>query len=184
MKILFEFSRAGLPEYLESFEKIRDTLIDGKHKLTHDLLTDTQKSESVNVLSHQVFKKLNKAISLADCIVIEGSTISLAVSYVLTQSITLGKPVLFLTHSNSPDINRNRFVKVINSKLLTVGQYDDCSQIPEIINKFLKETKYIKTRFNLVLPSYINSFVTAQSRKNKISKTEYIISLIQKEIVK
>ncbi len=182
MKILFEFSRAGLPEYLESFEKIRDILIEGRHKLTHDLLIDTQKSESSTILSHQVFKKLNKAISLADCVVIEGSTISLAVSYVLTQSITLSKPVLFLTHSKSPDINRNRFVKVIDSKLLTVGQYDDCSQIPEIIKKFLEETKYIKTRFNLVLPSDINGFVTAQSKKNKISKTEYIISLIQKEI--
>lgn len=49
MKILFEFSRAGLPEYLESFDKIRDILIKGNHKLTHDLLTDTQKSESSTI---------------------------------------------------------------------------------------------------------------------------------------
>lgn len=182
MKILFEFSRAGLPEYLESVEKVRETLNEKKHKLTHDLLFDTKKKNNSNELSPQIFKKISKSISVADCVIIEGSTISLAVSYILTQSITLNKPVLFLTHSSSPDINRNRFVKVIDSKLLTVGQYDECSQIPEIITKFFNEMKYIRTRFNLVLPFDINSFVTSQSKKGQISKTKYIISLIQKEI--
>jgi len=181
MKILFEFSRSGLPDYLKSFEIIRKTLIEGKNKLTHDLLLDTKRKGSTS-LSIKISKKINDSISSADCVIIEGSIVSLAVSYVLAQSINLNKPVLFLIHSQSPDINRSRFAKTINSKLLTVVQYDNYPQIPEIINKFFDKNKYIKTRFNLVLPADINGFITSQSKNKNISKTEYIINLIHKEI--
>ncbi len=182
MKILFEFSRAGLPDYLHSFEKIRETLLDNKHKLTYDLLLETSKVGKEKDLSSRISERINNSISEADCVIIEGSIISLAVSYILTQSITLNKPVLFLTHSKSPEISRNRFINIIDSKLLTVGQYDEISQIPNIIKKFFNKNKYIKTRFNLVLPADVNSFVTIQSKNKNISKTEYIINLIRKEM--
>lgn len=184
MKVFFEFSRSGIKDYFKSFKTVRNYIIDNNHQLTKDLIKNIERNYPKVKLSKKVFNDINEAISKADCIIIEGSIVSLAVSYVLTQSISLSKPVLFITHSKSPDINRNRFAKVINSKLLTTEEYNDYSEIPKIIEKFFNKTKYIKTRFNLVLPNNINSFVTQESKKKDESKTEYIISLIKKEMEK
>ncbi|HEX9153888.1 MAG TPA: hypothetical protein VF809_03645, partial [Candidatus Saccharimonadales bacterium] len=97
---------------------------------------------------------------------------------VLTEAINLGKPVLFLVNEESVN-QRNRFVSSISSKLLTYRSYVAEEELGEIVTDFFKHHNDIKTRFNLVLSNYLNSYVTMESQKKGISKTEYIIELIE-----
>src|SRR5574340_1103350 len=94
MKILFEFSRSGLDQHLGVIKKIRETILTEGHQLTRDLLAETTNHKKP--LPSNVFEKLTKAISEADCVIIEGSSVSISLGYVLTKALNLGKPVLFL----------------------------------------------------------------------------------------
>ncbi|MDQ3239108.1 MAG: hypothetical protein M3P33_01155 [bacterium] len=179
MKILFEFSRGGLPENYEYYSLIRKEILDHEHTLTNDLLGET--NNSGKPLPEGIYQRVSKAISEADCIIIEGSIVSLSLGYVLTEALNLGKPVLFVVKSNQLK-TQNRFAWSISSKLLTNKSYMELNQLKDILRDFFENNEFVKTRFNLVLPNQMNSYITVKSKEGKISKTEYILNLIEKDI--
>lgn len=179
MKVLFEFSRGGIPDNLEYLNFIRNFLLKQGYKLTNDLLKDSEKT--IEILPENVFSILQKAISQTDCVIIEGSVVSLSLGYVLTESINLGKPVLFLVSSSMAD-SKNRFVSSIQSKLLTSYIYSGIADLESQLDNFCTSNRFIRTRFNLVLPNSTNSFITEASREMGISKTEYILDLINQKM--
>ena len=176
MKVFFEFSRKGLVTYGKEIKFIKDFIAEN-YSYTHDLY---ESSKDIKTLPKNIYKKLNDYISDADCIVIEGSVISLSIGFVLTKSIELGKPVLFLIREDARN-TKNRFVESINSKLLINEVYNNTKEIEPILTQFFKTNPYIKTRFNLVLYRKLDSYITKRSHEFGISKTEYLIDLIQKD---
>lgn len=179
MKVLFEFSRHGIPDNLPVFEFIRDFVVSRNFKLTNDLVEDSKNSK--NYLPEDVFSRLQKSISESDCVIIEGSVVSLSLGYVLTESLNLGKPVLFLIKKNGVNTT-NRFAMSIKSRFLTNQVYSNISDLKKILSVFFNKNKFIKTRFNLVLPNDTNSFITKRSKDLGVSKTEYILDLIDEQM--
>lgn len=182
MKVLLEFSRNSLPKYRKYLEVIKKGILSNQHQLVNDLLVETNK-HGVEELPEEVFTKVAKAVSRAQCVIIEASEVSLSQGYVLTKAISLGKPVLFLRHKDS-NLKRSRFADSIKSKLLQSAVYDDEESLIKLLNQFFKSNKHIKTRFNLVLPNEIDSYVTQASLEEKLSKTEFIINLIKESMKK
>jgi hypothetical protein len=179
MKVLFDFSRQEITSYKKALDEIRQSILINGHTLTKDLIKETE--ELGNELPKDFFGKLTKSISEADCVIIEGTTISISLGYILTRSIYLGKPVLFISDCAAGS-HKSRFLRSIQTKLLHIQVYNSVKDIRLIISKFLEECPDIKTRFNLVLSNKLNSYITEQSNKLKISKTEFIINLIEKDI--
>ena len=180
MKILLEFSRSGLPTYRGYLETIREHLLKTGHQLMNDLLKETNEHGS-DRLPKEIFTKVAKSVSQAQCVVIEASEVSLSLGYILTKSISLGKPVLFLRHKNS-NLKRSRFADSIKSKLLKSEIYSDEKTLINELDQFFEQNKHIKTRFNLVMPNKIDSYITQVSQSKKVSKTEYIIGLIKEDM--
>lgn len=176
MRVLLEFSRGGLEAHRSAIELLRELTLKAGHVLTNDLVDESKVRP--DALPEGVYQKLQRAIANAQCIIIEGSVVSLSLGFVLTEAINMGKPVLFLIKGDSIN-QRNRFVASIESKLLTYKSYDKDSDLEEIVANFFKYHNDIRTRFNLVLSNYLNSYVTMESQKKGISKTEYIIELIE-----
>lgn len=179
MKVLFDFSRRGIPEYRSALEEIRKSILGSGHTLTNDLLQETNKLGKT--LPQEVFTKLRRAIAEADAIIIEGSTVSMSLGYILTESINLGKPILFLSDEHLTH-HKSRFLMSINSKLLHVEAYNSVKELGGIIEKFIAECPNIKTRFNLVLSNKLDSYVLRKSKELNTSKTEYIIGLIEDDM--
>lgn len=180
MKVLFDFSRRGLPEYNAVFKEIRDVILDNGHNLTNDLFSESKKSS--NSLPHEVSEKIRRSISEADCVIIEGSVVSISLGYILSESINLSKPVLFLCQQKF--YQKSRFLESVDSKLIYYEGYKDVTEIRPTIENFMKSFPTIKTRFNFVMNNTLDSFVLSKSRKLGVSKTEYITRLIQKEMAK
>ena len=180
MKILFEFSRSGLPHYKNYLELIRRHLVENNHQLVSDLLKETDESRSCRV-PNTIFSKILKSITQAQCVIIEASEVSLSLGYILTKSISLGKPVLLLRYVNS-NLKKSRFADSIKSKLLKSSVYTDKKTLIDILNWFIKQNGSIKTRFNLVMSNDIDSFITQAAQKTGVSKTAYIISLIKRKM--
>ncbi len=181
MKILFDFSRQGISQYNSAFEEIRKSILENGHFLTNDLLQETKKLGKT--LPQEAFNKLRKAISEADAIIIEGSIVSMSLGYIVTESINLGKPVLFLSDGHLKN-HKNRFLMSIKSKLLYVEAYHDVHQLRPIVVRFMEECPNIKTRFNLVLSNKLDSYIIKRSKDLNISKTEYIVDLIETDLQK
>lgn len=179
MKILFDFSRQGISEYLQAFEEIRKCILENGHSLTNDLLLETKKVGKI--LPQEVFRKLKRAISEADAVIIEGSTVSMSLGYIVTEAINLGKPVLFVSDSHLTN-HKNRFLLSIESKLLHVEAYKNVHELCPIIERFIEECPNIKTRFNLVLSNKLDSYIIKCSKDLNISKTEYITNLIEADM--
>lgn len=171
-----EFSRGGYSEHRGSIELLRKHIIEQGHTLTNDLVEDSK--VRTDLLPEGIYDMLKKAIANAHCVIIEGSAVSLSLGFVLTESINLGKPVLFLVKEENVS-QRNRFVRSIKSKLLTYKTYKKDEEVNTIVDDFFKYHNEIKTRFNLVLSNHLNSYVTIESQKKGISKTEYILELIE-----
>ncbi len=176
MKVLLEFSRGGLPEHGPIFALLRQQLLAAGHTLTNDLLQDS--NDQIDPLPDDIYHRLQRAIAEAQCVIVEGSVVSLSIGFVLTEAIERGKPVLFLMSANSVT-QRNRFIKSVRSKLVTHKTYATEAEALRHLKLFLVHHQAIKTRFNLVLPNDLNSYVTIQSQKRGISKTEYITELIE-----
>ncbi len=175
MKILFEFSRGGLEKHGHAFTLLREYVVSEGHTLTNDLLADSK--PRTDLLPKDIYRTLQRAMADSQCVIIEGSVISLSVGFILGGALNMGKPVLFLVHNGGLS-QRNRFVSAIESKLLTYKTYATDEELLLHLKTFLRHHDYIKTRFNLVLPNELNSYVTVESQKMGISKTEYIAGLI------
>lgn len=179
MKFFIEFSRNGLNKNKDYILTIKNTLLERGHSLSRDLLAESNKEDLQHRgLPSEVFTQISKAIANSQAIIIEGSEISLSIGYVLTESISLGKPTLFLRQKKA-DLAKSRFIDTIKSKLIMNEIYNDEADLLKILDKFLDKNQYIKTRFNLVLPNDLDSYITEKSRSKNISKTEYIIDLIR-----
>ena len=173
---MLEFSRGGLARHRDAIELLRELIFKEGHTLTNDLVKDSR--ERTDLLPEGTYNKLQKAITDAQCVVIEGSVVSLSLGFVLTEAVNMGKPVLFLVNEESLD-QRNRFVSSIKSKLLTYQNYEHTEEVKALLVDFFEHHNDIKTRFNLVLSTYLNSYITVESQKKGVSKTEYIIDLIE-----
>lgn len=178
MKVLLEFSRGGLEEHGESIGLIRALILKQGHTLTNDLIKDS--SPRTDILPEGMHGKLKKSITDANCIIIEGSVVSLSLGFVLTEAIALGKPVLFLVEQDQFN-QRNRFVTSIESPLLVYKSYKTDVELKNIVDDFLINSPLIKTRFNLVLPNRLNSYLIVRSIKLKTNKTDYVIDLIEQD---
>jgi len=178
MKVFFEFSRSGFPQYKDYFVTIHQHIVHEGHDLVNDLLAETKKL-GVEELPEEIFQKIRKSVSLSDCVVIEASVVGLSLGYILTKTISLNKPVLFLRHKKS-DLKRSRFVDSIDSKLLKSYIYTSKKDLKNQLEHFFQHNKHIKTRFNLVIPQRVDSYVTARSKQKGISKTQFILREIKK----
>lgn len=181
MKILLEFSRSGLPTYRKYIEFIRKYLLERNYQLVTDLLKETN-NRGESSLPEEIFAKVSRSISQAQCVIIEASEVSLSLGYILTKSISLGKPVLLLRHKDS-NLKKSRFAETIRSKLLKTKLYSNSKELVDNLEWFFSQNKHIKTRFNLVMSTEIDSYITQESKKRNISKTKYIIGLIKKDMI-
>lgn len=120
-----------------------------------DLLKETN-NQGDNDLPEEVFAKISRSISQAQCVIIEGSEVSLSLGYILTKSISLGKPVLLLRHKES-NLKKSRFAESIKSKLLKVSLYSNNKELVDSLAWFFNQNKHVKTRFNLVMANEIDS---------------------------
>jgi|GEM_PF-4445737 len=140
MRILLEFSRGGFEKHRRAIELLRELVLKDGNTLTNDLVEDSK--TRTDLLPEGIYHRLQKAIANAQCVVIEGSVVSLSLGFVLTEAINLGKPVLFLVKEKSIN-QRNRFVTSIKSKLLTYRSYEAEKELEAIVTDFFKHQELL-----------------------------------------
>jgi len=182
MKIFFTASYTGKKEY----QKYYDVIVDTIRKANVELISlEVQKHE--DLLDKKLIKKLKreeihymytkKGIDQAHAVIIETSREGFQLGHEATLALLYNKPVLCLSKNW-------RFSNSIKHRNFFAYKYKSASELPNIINKFIKDTKrkYLSVRFNLFLSPNQKNFITWFSRRVNRNESEIIRSLIDEKI--
>lgn len=186
MKIYFTASLSGVQYYKRQYKQLFDLLVTFGHThLDTDLLTLNKTKYYAELeskgkeLHMSVYKKKIKTIQSADICIFDVTFPSLAVGYQIERSLRYHKPTIVLyVEGNTPF-----FLGGIADERFIIRPYRD-----ENVEQVLKETiaiasKKKEQRFNFFLSPELLSFVEEASEKRGMTKSVYIRSLIERDMI-
>ncbi|NCS97557.1 MAG: hypothetical protein GW762_03140 [Candidatus Pacebacteria bacterium] len=120
------------------------------------------------------FIDATKNIRDAEIIILEVSTHSLSMGYLLKMALESGKPVILLHTQNKPPA----FAEGIDNSKLQIWEYSP-EDIKFILTDAIDAAKNeIDVRFNILLTSELYDYINQQAKNSNISKSAFIRDLI------
>jgi len=180
MKVYFDCSARGIKEHGKYYELIYKTLEQLGHSLISDYKVFANVSQTVN--SHDENVKLYKSaihsIDKCDVLVLEISTNSLTMGFLMQRALSAGKPVIAL---HLPE----------HFPLFAAGNEDEKLQIVEYTEDQL--TLALRTaldyaasqndvRFNFFISPRIGQYLDWVSRNKKLPRSVYLRNLIEADM--
>lgn len=181
MKVFFTCSARANTELKENYKRIFSTIV-SKGNTHVDNYSDTIDPQKVYVGSHEenlkLYKRAMDCIRLADVIVLEVSTHSLSMGYLLQQGLSQGKPVIALYL----DKNLPVFAAGIDNEKLQLIEYNSSNLEEELSLALDNAQMNTDVRFNFFISPEISRFLDWISQVKKIPRSVYLRSLIQKDL--
>ena len=183
MKIYFTASITGKKKYEKNYRLVVDILKSLGHELILNSLFDKDAEEIWNQ-SKEINKKFSKLlqgyIKECDVMVVEVSYPSISNGFEISYSLNAGKPVLVLYSTKRPV----PVLDGIENDQLVVEKYDfeNAKKIIKGALDYINEKT--DTRFTMLIPANITSFLDEVSKKRKVPRSVFIRNLIEKEIRK
>jgi hypothetical protein len=172
----------------ESFKLVYDCLEKlGCQPMTYHILH--RKVEDVNketpAESTDYVKRMTRWVQSADFVVFEVTQDDTSLGYEMMMSLDMGKPLLILYR---PDVGQIPFtLRGVSDERIFIYPYkkENVAQLEQTLKSALGEIKeQVDTRFTLLLPPKITSFLDKISQKKKTPKAVFIRNLIEKEMKK
>lgn len=185
MKIYFNSALHGKDKYEKNFKIIIELM----EKMNHEVIKSHILDRNLNDVIDQTKKdqrednlRARRAISECDVMVVEGSSRSMGVGYLLSVGLEMKKPILVLFSNNTHGI-----IAGDSNRLSTVRRYNlRDGNLKSILRKFLAsaQEKIEITRFNFQLSKYMDNFLTEEALENSISKADFLRNLIRESMDK
>ncbi len=182
MKIYFNASLAGKEEYLKEFKailKVANKLADQVYA-DHVMKRNYRQVNKQTKKQHELdFQRARNMISKSDVMIVEATYPSIGVGHTMTIALEMYKPTLVLYRTTPHglligDLNR----------LLTIKKYSlrNKKRLGQTIKTFLKKSKkkILKKRFNFMLDQTQDDYLNWISKRENISKANFIRMLIGK----
>ncbi len=155
------------------------------HELLSDDILETPLAEALSAsqkVQARWYETWRKYISAADIAVAEISYPgSVNVGFEIASILSRGKPVIGLYHEGKDPV----FLGDLHSSRLIKISYIDAKSVKEALSWAIDEVKQmISRRFTFFIPPEIDNFLAELYRENGISKSEFIRSLIEREMNK
>lgn len=191
MRVYFNASLVGKEKYSEEYK----TTIEIVKKLGHKSFTYQVMERDYREVSKQTrrkheedFRKARSRIERSDVMIVEATyPSSIGVGHTMTIALDMYKPILVLYQAASPHGPHGLLIGDPN-RLLTVRKYSlkDIKKLEKTIKIFLQraEKKLLKKRFNFMLDKTQEDYLGWISKKQNISKANFIRMLIDKSIDK
>ena len=183
MKAYFTASIVGRKFHLKNYQKIGEILrasnveVMDEHILNVSEKDIQMQSKDVRLKFHQ---KLEDSINSSDFLVAETSFPSISVGYEISMALDRGKPVLILYSEGDPP---SLFAYHENEKI--VSEKYTPESLPVIIADFLQFVRgEADTRFTFFISSKQAAYLAKQGKKNRVPKSVYLRSLIDRDMAK
>lgn len=177
MKIYFTASARASKEEKENHELIYSLIkeLGHSHIDNYKINADPQKfysskdAEKANVYQHAL-----DFVKNADLVILEVSTHSLTMGYLIKHAIDVHTPIIALhTKHHSPG-----FILGIDSDSFQLIEYDRDSLKRKLIHAIDHLKNLEDVRFNLMLPSKVHNYLSEAARQSSVSKAHFIRNLI------
>ncbi|HAP37706.1 hypothetical protein A2574_03415 [Candidatus Shapirobacteria bacterium RIFOXYD1_FULL_38_32] len=180
MKVYFSASNAGKGCFLKNYQVIIETLEGFGYKVVSGHNFKTGEGEGKNTVEDYLTdpKKVAKWKVESDLIVAELSYRNFGQGQEIAHALRIGKPILGLyVKGQEPQL----ILEEAADRLLLV-EYS----LSDLKNNLKYGIEYLKTnsekRFTMILPSHLVDFLDRLARDTKISRSEYIRSLLENDM--
>ena len=182
MNIFFSASTQNLPAFRKTYEHIIDAI-----KQHHDSVLDSwvvealQSTATAEPTPKEILMKQNQYVKECDAMIIEASTPSFGVGYLLAQALNERHPILCL-YPNDQDIEAlSDGIKGSTSSLITLKQYTPAN-LSDIITDYLDGLNLNPLqKFNFVASKEIVDYIEDAAQKAGKSKSEFLRDLIVRD---
>jgi hypothetical protein len=180
MNIYFTASARATVEIKQNYQIIYDSIISLGHKNIDNYKINTNPHNfysSTDNHKSEVYNNSLRLIKKSDLVILEVSTHSLTMGYLIKYALDIKIPVIALY------VNKQK-------PGFAIGIEDDNFQLVEYLPKSLKITikksiEFAKntenTRFNMMLPPKLSTYLKEVSEQKNISKANFIRNLILRE---
>lgn len=181
MKVYFTCSARGTPDYGHFYQRIYDAISQLGHKHVSDYSRWTDPKQVYNYNHKQrveMYDRSMRGVRKSNVVVLEVSTHSLSMGYVMQQALSLGKTVIALHYTNM----KPAFAAGIADDKLQVAAYNS-DNLEEVLTKSLKRAHAkIDVRFNFFISAEMSHHLDKVSRLKKIPRSVYLRDLIKRDI--
>ena len=181
MKIYFTTSARGSNNIAENSKKIYSII----HELGHSHLDNFENDMDPKEVYEGSYENKNKRykdavsfISKSDVVILEVSTHSFTMGFLMHLALEAGKPVIALHEEKKPPA----FAEGMINNKLQIWEYDKKNIFFTLKEALTVAQNELDLRFNLFLPSYQYHFLKIEASKRNIPKSTLIRDLIDKEI--
>jgi len=181
MKIYFTCSARANNELKHNYRQIYSLIESFGNTHLDDYLRDNDASKiyfGTHEENLKLYKHAIECIKNADVVVLEVSTHSLSMGYLLQQGLSMGKPVIALYVVG----NKPVFVSGIDNERLQLVEYTPASLSEELTIALQNAQENTDVRFNFFISPAIGRYLDWISKVKKIPRSVYLRALIEKEI--
>ena len=149
-------------------------------------ITNNWLQHDKGALSEADFEKIKRSILISDGVVFEATIPSTSIGYQVSYAIENKKPCLLLIYNEENECKayaERHSLNYVDENYLSIKTYQD-DNLKSVLEGFIKryvDTR-VNTRFNFVIPRYMNNYLEAQALINKMSKTVYLKNLIKTDM--
>ncbi len=181
MKIYFTCSARGEEDFGSYYAQIFKSVEECGHVHVSDYREDND-AEQIYQSDHQykiqMFKDHLENIRLADVVLLEVSTHSLSMGYLMKKALEMGKPVIALYSKGK----QPAFALGIEDDRLQVVEYND-KNIFEVVRSSLEYAKdKSDIRFNFFISPNIASYLDWIAKDRRIPRSVYLRRLIDRDM--
>lgn len=182
MKIYFECSARGLKEHGKNYLLIYQTLEQLGHTHVSDfretvVLSEYTSSHDANV---NLYRSAVKNIDKCDVLVLEISTNSLTMGFLMQRALSIGKPVIALHLPGHFPL----FAAGNEDEKLQVVEYTD-DQVSRLLRTALDYAEAQNdVRFNFFISPIIGNYLDWIAKNKKVPRSVYLRNLIEEDMAK
>lgn len=184
MKIYFAASAALLQQQTSVYKKIISLLRKNGHKILDSWIIERLKKPTAPPFSSKelLLKQLN-LIQDCEVMVVEVSTRSFGVGYLIGQALAEHKPILCLYPQEKGLEDLSTLIKGTTSSLITLRRYTEDS-LDEVITDYFENIKLDRLhKFNFLASKEVLDFIEEGAKKENKSKSEFLRDKISRELL-
>jgi len=181
MKVYFVGSPKGKPKFGKNYKKIYRALESLGHKQLTDLTVKVEPEDHYKLSEDELVKHYNETMGYvrqADVVVVEASTQSMAMGYIVNQAVESLKPVVILhAHGKVPF-----FVSAIQDDKVQVVEYA-LESVKEVLESAIEYAQdQMETRFNFFISPRLSRYLDWVARKMRVPRAVHLRSLLEEDM--
>lgn len=184
MKVFYTASLRGVNSYRDRLRGIFDLIEKMGHKNLDNILFNIENDDTFYNSDHEEkiahFKRMVNLIKQADIVVLEVSTHSLSMGYILHKALEMNKPVIALYQPGKSPF----FIQGIEDEKLQVIEYTDNNLEDTLRDAIDYAQGKADVRFNFFISPSIGNYLDWVSKVKKIPRSVYLRGLIEKDMEK